>query len=166
MDFEIIVQIFIGYSHVRKQSLRDPEHTLKDLLLEARREKTSKVEAANIEEHLDSHALHKLKNLFPKTDKPQKIGFHCGSNYPTKTNRGQRRTKHVPAKCGKLNHFVSQCHSRNAQKTKTLAKLRQDIRLVKADEKKDSSSDNKSEYCYAVCNNNKPKCPETSIALN
>lgn len=73
VDFEIMVQIVIGgrSSRVRKQALRDPKYTLKDLLLEARREETSKVQAADIEEHLDSHVLHTLKkNLQIKTPKP------------------------------------------------------------------------------------------------
>ena len=170
VDFEIMVQIVIGgrSSRVRKQALRDPKYTLKDLLLEARREETSKVQAADIEEHLDSHVLHTLKkptNKNSQADKPQKICFYCGGNYPHLDKPCPAKNK-TCAKCGKLNHFASQCRSRNLQKIKTPAKPRQDIRPVKADEEKDSSSDNNSEYCYAVCNNNKPKRPETSISLN
>ncbi|XP_046858634.1 uncharacterized protein K02A2.6-like [Xenia sp. Carnegie-2017] len=170
VDFEIMVQIVIGgrSSRVRKQALRDPKYTLKDLLLEARRDETSKVQAADIEEHLDSHVLHTLKkptNKNSQADKPQKICFYCGGNYPHLDKPCPAKNK-TCAKCGKLNHFASQCRSRNSQKMKTSAKPRQDIRPVKADEEKDSSSDNNSEYCYAVCNNNKPKRPETSISLN
>ena len=59
VEFEIMVQIVIGRksSRVRKQALRDPKYVLKDLLLEARREQISKTQAADIEEHLDSHNL-------------------------------------------------------------------------------------------------------------
>ena len=74
-DLEIMVQIVIGgkSSRIRKQALRDPKYTLKDLLLEARREETSKTPAVDIEEQLDNEGLHALKNLLIKTLEPRKL---------------------------------------------------------------------------------------------
>ena len=62
-----MVQIVVGgkSSRTRKQALRDPKYTLTDLLFEARREETSKAQAADIEEHLKSQAL----NTFTKGEK-------------------------------------------------------------------------------------------------
>ena len=67
VDFEIMVQIVIGgkSSRIRKQALRDPKYSLKDMLLDARREETSKAQAADIEEHLDTHNVNAFNSKTP-----------------------------------------------------------------------------------------------------
>ena len=49
LTLKIMEQIVIGgkSSRVRKQALRDPKYSLKDLFLDARREETSKTQAAD-----------------------------------------------------------------------------------------------------------------------
>ena len=70
-----MVQIVIGgkSSRLRKQALRDPKYSLKDLMLNARREETSKVQAAEIEGNLDGQAL----NAFNTETSPGKNNKTC-----------------------------------------------------------------------------------------
>ena len=59
LEFEIQVQIVIGgrSARLRKQALRDPKYTLKDMSLEGRRAKTSAQQAADIEGQLSNQAV-------------------------------------------------------------------------------------------------------------
>ena len=90
-----MVQIVVGgkSSRTRKHALRDPKYTLTDLLLEARCEETSKAQAADIEEHLESQALNTFTNV--KREKTNKICFNCGGDYPHVENRVLQGTKHA-----------------------------------------------------------------------
>lgn len=167
VDFEIMVQIVTGgkSSRVRKQALRDPKYSLKDLLLDGRREEMSKAQAADIEGNLHAEALHtftKPVGKYTKTEKRDKKCYNCGGDYPHVDKPCPARNK-TCAKCGKYNHFASQCRSSfSSQKS---AKTRQTVRPVKKENETSSDADSEnSEYCYAV--NNKQKNPQTSVSVN
>ena len=112
-DFEIMVQIVIGgkSSRVRKQALRDPKYSLKDLLLDARRKETSKTQAADIEENLDDQALNAF-NTKTSSGKNNKTCFNCGGEFPHKDRPCPAKNK-TCTKCRKQNHFAKQCRSGN-----------------------------------------------------
>ena len=63
VDFEVMVQIVVGgkSTRVRKQALRNPKLTTKELILEARREEMSKIQAADIEGHLDNQSMNTIR---------------------------------------------------------------------------------------------------------
>ena len=73
VNFEIMTQIVIGgkSSRVRKQALRDPTYSLKDLLLDVRREETSKVQAAEIEGNLKDQVLNAFNTKTPSVKNNQ-----------------------------------------------------------------------------------------------
>lgn len=148
VDFEIMVRILIGgkSSRIRKQALRDPKYTLKDLLLEARREETSKTQAADIEEQLDNEALPALKkptNRNATTTKTNKKYFNCGGDFPYVAKPCPAKNK-ICNNCGKQNHFASQCRSggRSTRQSQMYAKTRKDVRpVIKAEADTNSDSD-------------------------
>ena len=63
LEFEIQVQIVIGGRSIRlrKQALRDPKYTLKDMLLQGRRAETSTKQAADIEGQLSNQAVNTVR---------------------------------------------------------------------------------------------------------
>ena len=71
-------------SRVRKQALHDPKYYLKDLFLDARREETSKTQAADIEGNLDDQDLNTF-NTKTASGKNKKTCFNCGGEFPHKT---------------------------------------------------------------------------------
>ena len=91
---EIMVQIVIGgkSSRVRKQAVRDPQYSLTDLMLDARCEETSKVQAAEIEGNLDGQALNAF-NTKTSPGKNSKTCFNCGGDFSHKEDHAQPRTK-------------------------------------------------------------------------
>ena len=168
VNFEVMVQVIIGgkSSRVRKQALRDPKYSLKDLLLDARREETSKVQAAEIEGNLHDQALNTFNTkTLPK--KNNKTCFNCGGEFPHKEKPCPAKNK-TCTKCGKQNHFAKQCRSgsRNERRSYKPQESRRELRPVKqSDNESSSNSDSDpTEYCYAV--RNKQKHPQTSVSIN
>ena len=168
VNFEIMVQIVIGRksSRVRKQALRDPKYSLKDLMLDARREETSKVQAAEIEGNLDGQALNAFNTKTPP-GKNNKTCFNCGGDFPHKERPCPAKNK-TCAKCGKQNHFAKQCRSGNlnTRRSQKPQESRRELRPVRqSDEESRSNSDSEStEYCYAV--DNKQKHPQSYVSIN
>ena len=133
-----MVQIVIGgnSSCVRKQALRDLKYVSKDLLLEVRREKMSMTQAADIEEHLDSHKLQAVKTPTTKEEKSKassKRCLYCGGSYPH-TNKPCPAKNKISANCGKINHFASQSRSHHTRENRQIGKTREYLRTVKTND--------------------------------
>ena len=126
-----MVQIVIGgkSSRVRKQALRDPKYVLKDRLLEARREEVSTSQAADIEEHLDSHNIQAVKNAYHERRHPISDVFIVAA--ATLTNKPCPAKNKTSANCGKLNYSANQCHSRNTRENRQTGKTREVLQRVK-----------------------------------
>ena len=168
VSFEIMVQIVIGgkSSRVRKQALRDPKYSLQDLLLDVRREETSKVQAADIEGSLDGQALNAFNTKISRGEN-NKTCFNCGGDFPHKERPCPAKNK-TCTKCGKQNHFAKQCRSRNSntRRSQKPHENRRELRPMRqSDDESSSNSDSEDkEYCYAV--NNKQKYPHASVSIN
>ena len=169
LDFEIMMQIVVGgrSSRLRKQALRDPKITLKDLLLEGRRAEMSEFQASEIEK--DSAQQHdKIQAV--KAKKPAAKSFRnpgpkskcrsCGGVFP-------HREKPCPAKgktchkCNKSNHFAKFCFSQPQVNTNKGKDGKNNVRPIQTEE---TSESEQSEYSYAV-KSNKAKRPITYVTV-
>ena len=91
LEFEIQVQIVIGgrSTCLRKQALRDPKYTLKDMLLEGRRAETSAQQATDIKGQLSNQAVNTVrKHSTPQPGQntnfpPRKSSFKCETSVST-----------------------------------------------------------------------------------
>ena len=116
LEFEIQVQIVTGRhsTHLRKQALRDPKYTLKDMLLEGRRAKTSTQQAADIERQLSNQAVNTVqKHSNPKSSgntnfPPRKSCFKCEGPFPHKGHPCPAKQE-TCMKCAATEHFAKCC---------------------------------------------------------
>ena len=150
VDFEIEEQIIIGgrSSRIRRRALRDPTYTLKDMLIDGRRDETSSYQARDIETtHVHTETTHRLQS---KSDK--KTCNNCGGEWPHK-NQCPAQGK-TCRKCNKPNHFQSVCRSSkfSKQKQRRPAHSRKTNAAVRPLQHEDNSSDE--EYLYTVSNDN------------
>ena len=150
VDFEIEEQIIIGgrSSRIRRRALRDPTYTLKDMLIDGRRDETSSYQARDIETtHVHTETTHRLQS---KSDK--KTCNNCGGEWPHK-NQCPAQGK-TCRKCNKPNHFQSVCWSSkfSKQKQRRPAHSRKTNAAVGPLQHEDNSS--VEEYLYTVSNDN------------
>jgi hypothetical protein len=112
MDFEIMLQIVLkgSSSRLRKQALRDPKMTLKNLLIAGWQIQMSKFQVADIEQkQLERQELNALrKNTRQQPSKG--TCRNCGGEWPHEKGNCPARGKEC-RKCGKINHFARQCRS-------------------------------------------------------
>jgi len=164
-DFEIEEQIIIAgtSSRIRKNALKDPKYTLKDMLLDGRRSETSQFQAREIESQdaLTATAHHvKTQSIADKT-KQQRCGY-CGGQFPHKGTcpaRGKECNK-----CGKLNHYASVC--RGGKPCKRQNKRTKDIKPLEADNENDSSASD--DYLYSLANSSlsyRKETPKTKVTV-
>ena len=136
-----MVQIVIGgtSTRVRKQALRDPKYSLKDLMLDARREETSKVQAVEIEGNLDGQALNAF-NTKTSPGKNNKTCYNCGGDFPHKERPCPGKNK-TCTKCGKQNHSANQCRSGNlnTRRSQKPQEGRRELRPVRQSDKESRS---------------------------
>ncbi|XP_065064758.1 uncharacterized protein LOC135690983 [Rhopilema esculentum] len=148
VDFEIEEQIIIGgrSSRIRRRALRDPTYTLKDMLIDGRRDETSSYQARDIETtHVHTETTNRLQS---KSD--NKTCNNCGGEWPHK-NQCPAQGK-TCRKCNKPNHFQSVCRSSkfSKQKQRRPAHSRKSHAAVRPLQHEDNSSDE--EYLYTVSN--------------
>ncbi|XP_065068993.1 uncharacterized protein LOC135694219 isoform X1 [Rhopilema esculentum] len=152
LDFEIQLQIVIGgkSTSLRKQALKDPKYTLKDMLLDGRRAEISTFQTADIEgkQSRDNLQAIKQKKSFSKQQTSARKCRNCGGNYPHKS-------KPCPAKgqnchrCGKQNHFAKFCLSKQDTRQSSFTTSKSKIHPVCKSTDSDSESSS-SNYCYAI----------------
>ncbi|CAB4000606.1 PREDICTED: uncharacterized protein LOC107336737 [Paramuricea clavata] len=161
-DFEIMVQIVVcgRSSLLRKQALRDPKLTLKDLLVLGRQCERSRQQAAEIEEGTRNN----------QTGMNDDAVVDAVRNTPCWKDIAKRAKGKECRKCSKLNHFARVCQSAPAK----ARGQRQDrgrwqgrhenkpIRPLNVSDNESSDSDN---YCYSV-NDTKTQNPYTKLKIN
>ena len=118
--FEIEEQIIIGgrSSRIRKKALRDPNYSLKDMLLDGRRDESSSYQAKAIESREElTETVHRF--IAKPNKRSQKACNNCGGKLP---HRGPCPAKGKTCRnCEKPNHFAAVCRSSktlNRNKTK------------------------------------------------
>ena len=146
-NFEIEEQIIIGgrSSRIRKRALRDPDYSLKDMLIDGRRDETSDYQAKDIESKEGY-----TENTNRLEMKPKKTCNNCGGEWP---HLAQCPAKGKTCrKCGKANHFQVVCRSKNLSKgTKNRPRVQRKTPAVRPFEHDAVSSDD-DEYLYSVGN--------------
>ena len=173
MDFDITLQIVLkgSSSRLRKQALRDPKMTLKDLLIAGRQIEMSNFQVADIEqkqfERQELHALRKNTRQQPSKGTCR----NCGGEWPHEKGNCPARGKEC-RKCGKLNHFARQCRSSKPdnevpnqypESNRRGNKIRPVV--GPPDNQSESSSSDESSYCYAVKTTAKNN-PTTKVTIN
>ena len=120
-DFEIEEQIIIGgrSSRIRKRALRDPAYTLKEMLIDGRRDETSSYQAKDIESRVEetpvANRFHVQRSK--SANSQQRKCYSCGGAWP--------HEQQCPAKgklcrnCHKSDHFASVCRSKSKAKGQT-----------------------------------------------
>ena len=120
LEFEIEQQILVGgtSSRIRKRALRDLKYTLKDMLVDGRRDEISTYQSREIESTGHSYAqTHQIRPRQIKDTFSTKSCRNCGGTFPHKDSPfpAKRREANL---CKKPNHFASV--SRSALKPKQL----------------------------------------------
>ena len=86
--FEIEEQTIIGgrSSRIRKRAFRDPNYSLKDMLLDGRRDESSTYQAKHIESKEEMSELTAATERFRanQNNKSQTVCSHCGGTFPHK----------------------------------------------------------------------------------
>ena len=157
-DFEIEEQIIIAgtSSRIRKNALKDPKYTLKDMLLDGRRSETSQYQAREIEsQDAPTATAHQVKTQ-PPADKVKKQSCgNCGGSFP---HKGPCPAKGKEChKCGKLNHYASVC--RGGKPRKRQNRTTTEIKPLEADNESDSSESD--DYLYSLENRSHSRRKET-----
>ena len=120
-DFEILLKIVThgSSSHLRKEALRDPKYTLKEMLLDSQRDETSAHQASSMEGNIETkQEVHRVIHSKPKKGHVQARKCHqCGEFHPHK-NKPCPATGKTCHKCGKKNHFAKCCMSKVQQDQK------------------------------------------------
>ncbi len=158
IDFEIMLQIVLhGTSkRLRKQALRDPKMTLKDLLIIGKQFEMCDFQTADIEDNnRTANEVNALRN--EQRSKVKSECRNCGGEWPHIRGNCPAKGKEC-RNCGKLNHFAKSCRSAKQEKreTKLPPQRRNKIRPVDVtDDDSDSSGTSGSHsptpsYCYAV----------------
>ena len=172
-DFEIMLQIVLHGSsrRLRKQALRDPKMTLKDLLVAGKQMDTCDFQVADTEDkkRVTSEINALRKNARQPRAKNKSTCRNCGGEWPHDNGNCPAKGKEC-RNCGKLNHFAKHCRSSKPDKPemKHNYKSCDNIRPVDiSDNTSDSSisSESSSSYCYAVHIKEK-KNPITKIKIN
>ena len=178
LKFEIQVQIVIGgrSTRLRKQALRDPKYTLKDMLLEGRRAETSAQQAADIEGQLSNQVVNTVrKHSTPKSSRntnfpPRKSRFKCGGQFPHKGHPCPAKQQ-ICRKCGATGHFAKCYKGKQPTRSRPISK-KETIRGMTEKESSDidNTSDNgtksnsSDDYLYAI-HTADPKHPEVFVKV-
>ena len=113
LDFEIEQQILVGgtSSRIRKRALRDPKYTLKDMLVDGRRDEISTYQSREIEStgHSDAQT-HQIRPRQKQDNFNPKPCRNCGGTFPNKGFLCPAKGKECNL-CKKPNHFASVCRS-------------------------------------------------------
>ncbi len=158
-DFEIEQQIIMAgtSSRIRKKALRDPDYTLKDILIDGRRDEQSRYQAHDIESKDQTDG-----SLAPI--QLTRHCYYCGGSYP---HQGVCPAKGKSCrKCGKQNHFPKVCRGKYEREppkrdnTKRHSKKpgKRPINPLKPNESDQSDSNTEGEdYLYNVRNKKPPQ---------
>ena len=106
--FEIEEQIIIGgrSSRIRKRALRDPEYSLKDMLIDGRRDESSSYQAKDIESKEETRETTHRFIAKQSNQAPKNCG-NCGGKFP---HKGPCPAKGKTCRnCDKPNHFAVVC---------------------------------------------------------
>jgi hypothetical protein len=109
-DFEVEQQIIMAgtSSPIRKKALRDPDYTLRDILLDGRRDEQSRYQARDIE------SKGQTDDRLAPLQSTRKC-YSCGGAYP---HHGSCPAKGKSCrKCGKSNHFSKVCRGTKQRET-------------------------------------------------
>ena len=113
LHFEIEQQILVGdtSSRIRKRALRDPKYTLKDMLVDGRRDEISTYQSREIEStgHSDAQT-HQIRPRQKQDNFNTKPCRNCGGTFPHKDFPCPAKGKECNL-CKKPNHFASVCRS-------------------------------------------------------
>ena len=141
LEFETQVQIVIGgrSTRLRKQALRDPKYTPKDMLLEGRRAETSTQQAADIEGQLSNQAVNTVrKHSAPQSSRntnfpPRKSCFKCGGPFPPKRHPCPAKQQ-TCRKCGATGHFTKCCKGKQPTRFRPKSKKEtiRDLSFIKS----------------------------------
>ena len=163
--FEIEEQIIIGgrSSRIRKKALRDPAYSLKDMLIDGRRDETSSYQAKEIESKEEiAETAHRFDTK--TNNRSQKQCGNCGGKFPHKGS--------CPAKgktcrnCNISNHFAVVCRSSKPSKPQKARNPNVNKSTAVRPFQHESDSDN--DYMYAIQNStsNKPKqSPRVNVTV-
>ena len=178
LEFEIQVQIVIGgrATRLRKQALRGPKYTLKDMLLETRRAKTNAQQAADKKGQLSNQTVKTVRKYstpqsswntnFP----PRKSCFKCGGPFPHKGHPCPAKQQ-TCRKCGATGHFEKCCKGKQPTRFRPKSE-KETIRGITQNESADIDnksdneiiSDSSDDYLYAI-HTADPKHPEVFVKV-
>ena len=107
VDSEIEQQIITGgkFTQIRKSALKNPNYTLKDMLVDGRGKEFSSYQAKDIESKLKEESIDRFIQI-PSTEIKRKC-FYCGGEFPHKAiclAKGKQCNL-----CRRYNHFASCC---------------------------------------------------------
>ena len=163
-------------TRLRKQALRDPKYTLKDMLLEGQRAETSAQQAADIEGQLSNQAVNTVrKHSTPQSSwntnfPPRKSCFKCGGPFPYKEYLCSAKQQ-ACRKRGATGHFAKCCKGkqptrfRPKSKKETIRGMTQN-ESADIDHKSDNeiTSDSSGDYLYVI-HTADPKHPEVFVKV-
>eukprot|EP00112_Aurelia_sp_Birch-Aquarium-sp1_P007389 Seg1804.3 transcript_id=Seg1804.3/GoldUCD/mRNA.D3Y31 product="hypothetical protein" protein_id=Seg1804.3/GoldUCD/D3Y31 len=158
--FEIEEQIIIGgrSSRIRKRALRDPEYSLKDMLIDGRRGESSSYQAKDTESKEETaETTHRF--TAKQSDRAQ-CG-NCGRKVP---HKGPCLAKGKTCRnCNKPDHFAAVCRSSKPfSKPRQPQKANNSTAIRPLQHESDTSED---EYMYTVCHR-KPNPSKESPKVN
>ena len=173
--FEVEQQVIVGgrSSGIRRKALRDPNYTLKDMLVDGRAKESSTLQSKEIEGNFIKEETVENVTQRKKTFITDKKCFNCGGEFP--------HIKQCPAKgkqceiCLRFNHFSSCCRSNNPRKfrnTRPITNRRQVKQLqqggaqtdVKRKSDESSSSSEEDIFLLDFSNTDKVK-PKTNVTI-
>ena len=105
-NFKIEEQIIIGgrSSRIRKQALRGPDYSLKDMLIDGRRDEASNYQEKDIESKEGyAETTNRLETISKKT---------CHNYGVSGLIQHNAQPKETCCKCGSNNHFQAVCRSK------------------------------------------------------
>ena len=177
-ELEIEQQIVVGgkSSTIRKKALRNPEYTLKDMLVDGRGKESSLYQSKDIEGIGKDEIMDKLSTNKEKAKNNSKTCYNCGGQFP--------HPKYCPARgkqceqCLKYNHFSSCCRQRsNSKEKKDNVSTRSQIKEVqsgyrmdvktrtKVEPDTDSSSSSEEEMFVLECTRIEKPNPKVNIVI-
>ena len=166
-DFEIEEQIIVGgiSNKIRRKALRDPDYSLKDMLLDGRRDEMSEFQAKEIESKED---MQQYTHRFTASNKagkqkltvPPKCGSCGGARHPKDQCPAYGKTCH---KCAKSNHFAAVCRSAAQDKRPKSGRPNKPQRFSVKPLNYSTQSSN-DEYVYTI-QQKSTGCPTTTISI-
>ncbi len=159
-EFEILLQIVLcgSSTRLRKQALRDPKLTLKDILVIGRQFERSEQQTTEIEDSLkqennqsDGSALYAVRDTRNPAEKTygKSTCRNCGGEWPHKNGQCPAKGKEC-RKCLKLNHFARVCRSARQSQGRREAQGRDNANIRPLNTSDNNSQSGGSDsYCYA-----------------